>query len=138
MEENNNPRTESLSDEQRVFQTSLGSNAERTDAASGHQTRTSRNTDSQSQNSRKRKLSGCSGDPGVESFLATAHLLEGWGRFHRGAFYDRVFQHFDPPPPPPSSLDFSVLLDPNGIDTFLGGVVFASRHRNQAQLPGPE
>ena len=74
MEENNNPRTESLSDEQRVFQTSLGSNAERTvDAASGHQTRPSRNTDSQSQNSRKRKLSGCCGDPGVDIFLATAH-----------------------------------------------------------------
>ena len=46
-----------------------------------------------------------------------------------------VFQQFDPPPP---SLDFSVLLDPNGIDTFLSGVVFASRHRNQALLPGPE
>ena len=42
------------------------------------------------------------------------------------------------PPPPPASLDFSVLLDPNGIDTFLSGVVFASRHRNQALLPGPE
>ena len=74
MEENNNPRTESISDDQRVFETSLGSNTERTvDAVPGHQTTTSRNTDSQSQNSRKRKLSGCSGDPGVEIFLATAH-----------------------------------------------------------------
>ena len=101
MEENNNQRTESLSDEQLVFQTTLGSNPERTvDSASGHQTKIFRNTDSQSQNSRKRKLSGFSSDPGMEIFSCCCPLTRLKGEvdftevpFMIGCFSSLIYPH---------------------------------------------
>ena len=70
MEENKNLRTGTPTDDDRlVSERSPGSNSEKkVDAASGHQTEISTNTDSQSQNSRKRKLSGSSLDPGMKFF----------------------------------------------------------------------
>ena len=70
MEENKNPRTEAPTDDDRlVSQRFPGSNSKKkVDAASGNQTEISTNTDSQSQNSRKRKLSGSSRDPGMKFF----------------------------------------------------------------------
>ena len=72
MEENKNPRTDASTDDNRlVSERSPGSNSEKkVDAASGNQTEMSTNTDSQSQNSRKRKLSGSSRDPGMKFFLS--------------------------------------------------------------------
>ena len=106
MEENNNQRTESLSDEQLVFQTTLGSNPERTvDSASGHQTKIFRNTDSQSQNSRKRKLSGFSSDPGMEIFSCCCPLtwLKGEVDFTEVPFMIGCFSSLIYPPPHPTS-----------------------------------
>ena len=70
MEENKNPRTDASTDDNRlVSERSPGSNSEKkVDAASGNQTEMSANTDSQSQNNRKRKLSGSSRDPGMKFF----------------------------------------------------------------------
>ena len=72
MEENKNPRTDASTDDNRlVSERSPGSNSEKkVDAASGNQTEMSTNTYSQSQNSRKRKLSGSSRDPGMKFFLS--------------------------------------------------------------------
>ena len=72
MEENKNPRTNAPTDDDRlVSETSPGSNSKRkVDAASGNQTEMSTNTDSPSQNSRKRKLSGSSRDPGMKFFFS--------------------------------------------------------------------
>ena len=82
MEENKSPRTEAPTDDDRLVSERFpGSNSEKkVEAASGNQTEISTNTGSQSQNSRKRKLSGSSRDPGIKS-LSTAHLhdSEGWG-----------------------------------------------------------
>ena len=70
MEDNKNTRTDAPTDDDRlVSERSPGSNSEKkVDAASGNQTEISTNTGSQSQNSRKRKLSGFSSDPGMEIF----------------------------------------------------------------------
>ena len=70
MEENRKPRTDAPTDDDRlVSERSPGSNSEKkADAASGNQTEISTTTHSQSQNSRKRKLSGSSRDPGVKFF----------------------------------------------------------------------
>ena len=70
MEENKTPRTDAPTDDDRlVSERSPGSNSEKkVDAASGNQTEISTNTDSQSQNGRKRKLSGSSRDPGMKFF----------------------------------------------------------------------
>ena len=58
MEIENNQRTNSYDDQQLVSETSLSSNRElKADAASGNPTKISTNSDSQSQNSRKRKMS---------------------------------------------------------------------------------
>ena len=72
MEENKNPRTGAPTDDDRlVSETSPGSNSKKkVDAASGNQTEMSTNTDSPSQNSRKRKLSGSSRDPGMKFFFS--------------------------------------------------------------------
>ena len=70
MKENKNRRTDAPTDDDRlVSETSPGSNSEKkVDAASGNQTKMSTNTDSQSQNTRNRKLSGSSRDPGKKFF----------------------------------------------------------------------
>lgn len=70
MEENKKPRTEAPTDDDRlVSERSPSSNSEKkVDPASGNQTEISTNTDSQSQNSRKRKLSGSFRDPGMKFF----------------------------------------------------------------------
>ena len=72
MEENKNPRTGAPTDDDRLVpETSFGSNSKnKVDAASGNQTEMSTNTDSPSQNSRKRKLSGSSRDPGMKFFFS--------------------------------------------------------------------
>ena len=82
MEENKNPRTDAATDDDRlVSETSPGSNSEKkVDAASGNQTEISTNTDSQSQNSRKRTLSGSSRGSGMKFFfplLLTHMTLKG-------------------------------------------------------------
>ena len=84
MEENKNPRTNAPTDDDRlVSETSPGSNSEKkVDSASGNQTEMSTNTDSQSQNSRKRTLSGSS--------------REGWGDlldFTEVLFLIEMFQY---------------------------------------------
>ena len=67
MEIDNNQRTNSYDDEQLVSETSLSSDWEmKADAASGNPTKMSTNTDSQSQNSRKRKMSESSCNPGMQ------------------------------------------------------------------------
>ena len=67
MEINSNQRTNSSDDEQLVSETSLSSDCEmKADAASGNPTKISINTDSQSQNSRKRKMSEYSCNPGMQ------------------------------------------------------------------------
>ena len=66
MEIENNQRTNS-DDQQLVSKTSLSSDCEmKADAASGNPTRISTNTDSLSQNSRKRKMSEFSCNPGMQ------------------------------------------------------------------------
>ena len=68
MEINNNQRTNSYDDEQLVSETSLSSDCEmKADAASGNPPKISTNTDPQSQNSRKRKMSEFSCNPGMQS-----------------------------------------------------------------------
>ena len=67
MENDNNPRTNSSDDEQLLSETSIGSNCEKkTDVAPGNQTKISTNKGSQSQNSRKRKMSESSCDQGMQ------------------------------------------------------------------------
>ena len=67
MENDNNPKTNSFDDEQLVSETSIGSNREKlADAAPGNQTEISTNKGSQSQNSRKRKMSESSRDQGMQ------------------------------------------------------------------------
>ena len=67
MEIDNNQRTNSYDDEQLVSETSFSSDCEmKADAASGNPTKISTNTDSQSQNSRKRKMSEFSCNPGMQ------------------------------------------------------------------------
>ena len=67
MEIDNNQRTNPSDDEQFVLETSLSSDCEmKADAASGNPTRISTNTDSLSQNSRKRKMSEFSCNPGMQ------------------------------------------------------------------------
>ena len=67
MENDNNPRTNYYDDKQLVSETSLGRNCEKkVDYASGNQTETSTVKMSQSQNSRKRKISESSCDPGKQ------------------------------------------------------------------------
>ena len=67
MENDNNPKTNSSYDEQLVSETPVGSNCEKeADAAPGKQTEESANKGSQSQNSRKRKMSESSCDQGMQ------------------------------------------------------------------------
>lgn len=67
MENDNNPRTNSSDDEQLLSETSIGSNCEKkADPAPGNQTEISTNKGSQSQNSRKRKMSESSCDQGMQ------------------------------------------------------------------------
>ena len=67
MENDNNPRTNSFGDQQLVSERSLGRNCEKkVDAVSGNQTETFTVKVSQSQNSRKRKMSESSCDPGKQ------------------------------------------------------------------------
>ena len=67
MEIENNQRTNSYDDQQLVSKTSLSSDCGmKADAASGNPTKISKNTDSQSQNSRKRKMSEFSCSPGMQ------------------------------------------------------------------------
>ena len=67
MENDNNPKTNSSDDEQLVSETSISSNREKkADAAPGNQTEVSSNKGSQSQNSRKRKMSESSCDEGMQ------------------------------------------------------------------------
>ena len=82
MEIENNQRTNSYDDEQLVSETSLSSDCEmKADAASRNPTKISTNTDSQSQNSRKRKMSQLSCNPGMQKhelfflLLLTSTLL---------------------------------------------------------------
>ncbi|CAH3175259.1 unnamed protein product, partial [Porites lobata] len=73
IEIDNNQRTNSYYDEQLVSETSLSSDCEmKADAASGNPTRISTNTDSLSQNSRKRKMSEFPCNP--DSVLTTAFI----------------------------------------------------------------
>ena len=77
MEIENNQRTNSYDDEQLVSETSLSSDCEmKADATSGNPTKISTNTDSQSKNSRKRKMLEFSCNPGMQKlrvvFLAIA------------------------------------------------------------------
>ena len=67
IEINNNQRTRSYDDEQLVSETSLSSDCEmKGDAGTGNPAKISTNTDSQSQNSRKRKMSQFSYNPGMQ------------------------------------------------------------------------
>ena len=67
MEIENNQKRNSYDDEQLVSETSLSSDCERkADSASGNPTEISMNTDSQCQNSRKRKMSEFSCHPGMQ------------------------------------------------------------------------
>ena len=77
MEIDNNQRTNTSNYEQPVSETSLSSDCEmKADAASGNPTKISTNTDSQSENSRKRKMLEFSCNPGMQRprvvFLAIA------------------------------------------------------------------
>ena len=82
MEIENNQRVNSYDDEQLVSETSLSSDCEmKADSASGNPTKISMNTDSQSQNSRKRRMSEFSCHPGMQKhelfflLLLTSTLL---------------------------------------------------------------
>ena len=67
MEIENNQKRNSYDDEQLVSETSLSSDCEmKADAASGNPTKISTNTDSQSKNSRKRKMLEFSCNPGMQ------------------------------------------------------------------------
>ena len=67
MEIENNQRTNSYDDQQLVSRTSLSSDCEmKADAASGNPPKIFMNTDSQSQNRPKRKMSESSCDPGMQ------------------------------------------------------------------------
>ena len=67
MEIENNKRTNTSNYEQPVSETSLSSDCEmKADAASGDPTKISTNTDSQSKNSRKRKMLEFSCNPGMQ------------------------------------------------------------------------
>ena len=67
MEIDNNQRTKSYDDKPLVSETSLSSDCEmKADAASGNPTKISTNTDSQSKNSRKRKMLEFSCNPGMQ------------------------------------------------------------------------
>ena len=67
MEIENNQRANSYEDEQLVSETSFRSDCEmKADSASGNPTKISTNTDSQPQNSRKRKMSEFSCNPGMQ------------------------------------------------------------------------
>ena len=67
MENDYNPKTNSSDDEQLVSETFIGSNLEKKPgAAPGDQTEVSTNKGSQSQNSRKRKMSESSCDEGMQ------------------------------------------------------------------------
>ena len=68
MEIENNQRTNSYDDQQLVSRTSLSSDCEemKADAASGNPPKIFMNTDSQSQNSRKRKMSESSCNSGMQ------------------------------------------------------------------------
>ena len=78
-ENDNNLRRYSSDDEQLVSEKTIGSNREKKgDAASGNETETSTVKPSQSQNSRKRKMSETSCDPGKQkhnSFFLPLHLV---------------------------------------------------------------
>ena len=87
MEIDNNQRTNTSNYEQLVSGTSLSSDCEmKADAASGNPTKISTNTDSQSKNSRKRKMSDFSCNPGMQKYelflllLLTSKLLYLKGR----------------------------------------------------------
>ena len=67
MEIENNQKRNSYDDEQLVSETSLSSDCEmKADAASGNPTEIFTNTDCQSQNSRKRKMSELPCNPGMQ------------------------------------------------------------------------
>ena len=67
MEIDNNQRTNTSNYEQPVSETSLSSDCEmKADAAPGNPTKISTNTDSQSENSRKRKMLEFSCNPGMQ------------------------------------------------------------------------
>ena len=67
MEIENNQKRNSYDDEQLVSETSLSSDCEmKAVAASGNPSKISMNTDSQSQNSRKRKMSELPCNPGMQ------------------------------------------------------------------------
>ena len=67
MEIENNKRTNTSNYEQPVSETTLSSDCEmKADAASGDPTKISTNTDSQSKNSRKRKMLEFSCNPGMQ------------------------------------------------------------------------
>ena len=101
MEIDNNQRTNPSDDEQFVSETSLSSDCEmKADAATGNSTRISTNTDSQSKNSRKRKMIEFSCNPGMQKhelfflLLLTSTLLYLKGvsnyRLLKGAFSYRT------------------------------------------------
>ena len=101
MEIENNQRTNSYDDEQLVSETSLSSDCEmKAVAASENPSKISMNTDSQSQNSRKRKMSEFSCNPGMQKhelfflLLLNSILLYLKGevivRLLRGAFSHRT------------------------------------------------
>ena len=83
MENDNQPRANFWVDEQLVSEASLVSNCEKNaEAASGNQTEISTVRSSQSQNSRKRKISESSCEPGMQNVfffssysLTITHLL---------------------------------------------------------------
>ena len=76
MEIDNNQRTNTFNYEQPVSETSLSSDCEmKADAASGNPTKISTNTDSQSKNSRKRKMLEFSCNPGMQKLIELFFLL---------------------------------------------------------------
>ena len=92
MENDNNPRTKSYDDKQLVSETSLGRNCEKkVDAASGNQTETSTVKVSPSQNSRKRKMSESSCDPGKQKHDLFFLLLP--NSTSRGCLGGRLLEH---------------------------------------------
>ncbi|CAH3020394.1 unnamed protein product, partial [Porites evermanni] len=77
----NNQRTNSYHDEQLVSETSLPRSSDcvtKADAASGNPTKISTNTDSQSQNSRKRKMSEFACNPDSVVITALIEVLISW------------------------------------------------------------
>ena len=76
MEIDNNQRTNTSNHEQLVSETSLNSDCEmKAEAASGNPTKISTNTDSQSKNSRKRKMLEFSCNPGMQKHDELFFLL---------------------------------------------------------------